>query len=432
MRTRLIRHRKDDEGIALLSVILVGAVIMLLGFTAVTISGRNLLGAGRDRVGSAALAAAEAGIAQGIQYVQSGTLAKPPCTVSPYCTVSLPDGRSALVTISTVQAYNPPAYKVATFKITSVGNAGSGPGQRTIESFVTAKPFGFPIGIFTESLTNFGGNGQIVTESLFSDSCIDSRSKISFTGTDSFYGFAAGAKSTTYVNDKQDTGCSKGLSGSIHDTAANKCVAAYPGDQDNGAGTLSGGSPVSLTGTVCDGKTPSNSSNYTHAQLVADTGFTNNGLTPGQYAQLAALAQAQNHYYPSASFTWPCYSTCPAGQAPEANPVIYYNGSVNPPSLADYTWQTPAADCSNLQPSLVFVVRNGDMTLNGGANLAGNFFTPDGDMKANGGITIHGTIFASTVKFTGGAYSELNKCELINFPSPLTDVQVSKFHERDR
>ena len=422
---------RNDDGVALLMVILVGAILAVLGVTAVTISSRNLSGATRDRVGGAALAAAEAGVSQGMEFIKAGSLSAPPCTST--CNVSLPDGRSAKVTISVVQAYSPPQYRVGTFKILSVGTAGTGPGQRTIEAQVTAKPFGFPIGIFTESLTDMGGNGQVVTESLFSDSCIDSRDKITFSGTDSYYGVPAAAHSTTYINDKQDNGCGGGLSKSIHDST--KCDTRFPGDQDNGAATKSGGTPVSLTGTACNGMTGNNTSNYTHAQMVADTGFVDNGLTPGQYAQLATLAKAQNHYYPPASgstFVWPCYSACPAGQTPEASPVIFYNGSVNPPSLSEYAWQTPNGTCTNVQPSLVFVLRSGDLTLNGGSNLTGNFFVPDGDLKANGGVTIHGTVFASTLKFTGGAYSELHACQLKNFPAPLTDVQLSRFHEKDR
>lgn len=426
MTSRL--RMRDEQGIALLTVILVGAVVMVLGMTAVTVSGKNLSGAGRDRVGGAALAAAEAGLSQGMEFIKQGSISNPPCSTA--CNVGLPDGRAATVTVSVVQPYSPPQYRVATFKIVSVGSAGSGPGQRTLEATVTAKPFGFPIGIFTESLTNMGGHGDVVTESLFSDSCIDSRSKITFSGTDSFYGFPAAAHSTTYINDKQDTGCGNGVGSSIH--ATQKCSTAYPGDQDGGAATVSGGAPASLAGTSCNGQTASNSSNYTHAQLIADTGFTDNGLTPGQYAQLQALAKAQHHYAPAADFVWPCYSTCPAGQAPELNPVVFYNGSVNPPGLADYAWQTPNASCTNPQPSLVFVVRNGDLTLNGGSNVTGNFFVPDGDLKANGGVTLHGTAFASTLKFTGGAYSELHACQLKNFPSPLTDVQISRFHEKDR
>jgi hypothetical protein len=444
----LSRLRRNDEGVALISVLLVGATLVALGVTALSVATTNLNDSGRDRLGGSALASSESGVAQAIELMKQLSLqdlacstATTVCPVDPVTgtglgnkdhpvSVQLPNGRQAQVWVETVQGYDPAAgRRVGTYKIHAVGMAGVGPGKRSLEVSVSAKPFSFPIGIFTESNANYGGNGDIVTTSMFSKACIDSRDKIVFSGTDAFYGTKAAANSTTYITAKNDNSCSDGASSSqgIHATSAcNTTVPAY-NDRDSQGGTIS--SPCQ-TGT--------GTSKFTLADLVSETGYIDKGLTPGQYAQLAAAAKAQHHYYPDPSFVWPCYFTCPTGRTPELNPVVYINGDVDKPPLDDYAWRAHASatDCSVVQPSVIMVVRNGDFTLNGGRSYTGNFFVPDGPskgfIKGTGGGILYGTVFAYSIKLTGGAHMELHPCQVKAFSSRLLDIQVSRFHEVDR
>ena len=443
-----IRPRDDDRGAALVTVLFVGAALMALGLTASTVSTTNLINSGRDRLGTSALATGESGVAQAIQLMKRQSISSLACsTATTNCavdpttgrslgnkefpvTVDLPDGGTADVWVESVAPYNPSAgVKIGTYRIHSTGRTGDG--KRTLEVDVTAEPFPFPIGLFTESNANFGGNGDVVTTSMFSKACIDSRDKIDFDGTDAFYGTPAGANSTTYITNKNDNNCGDGSSSSQGIHASGPCQTNFGArhDRDSQGGNIA--STACLTGT--------GSSKFTINDLVAETGYVNKGLTPGQYAQLESLARASNHYFPSPSFVWPCYpaANCPAGQAPELNPVIYVNGDVDKPPLDNYKWipRTGPTDCRT-QPSVIMVVRNGDFTLNGGRSYAGNFFVPDGPskgfVKATGGGVIYGTMFAHNLKFTGGGHFELHPCQIADFPSPLMDIQASRFREVDR
>ncbi len=58
--------------------------------------------------------------------------------------LTYPDGGTAPVWIQVVQAFNPPANKVATYKIHAVGRTGNGPGQRVLEQTVTGQPLEHP------------------------------------------------------------------------------------------------------------------------------------------------------------------------------------------------------------------------------------------------------------------------------------------------
>src|SRR4051812_37641261 len=115
------RLRRDDRGVAMVTSLLVISVLTALGITVTQVALNNLSNAGRDRLATGALGAAESGVTRAIAYINRNNTNALRC--SPSCTsnawgnsttpqsVSLPDGRTAKVWIEKVQEYAPPSYK---------------------------------------------------------------------------------------------------------------------------------------------------------------------------------------------------------------------------------------------------------------------------------------------------------------------------------
>src|SRR4051794_11956621 len=103
----LERMRQDERGVAMITALLVTAVLTALGLTVTQVAVSNLSNAGRDRVAGGALGAAEAGVTRAISYINKNNTNALSC--SPICnlngwgnsgapqTVTLPDGRTAKV-----------------------------------------------------------------------------------------------------------------------------------------------------------------------------------------------------------------------------------------------------------------------------------------------------------------------------------------------
>src|SRR3990170_1718109 len=178
---RLRRVRSGDSGAALMTVLMAGAILTASALVMVNLSLTNLRNAGRDRVAGGAMGAAEAGLSEGVNFLQThpaGALAcSPTCASNPWgnsanpTSLTYPDGGTAKVWIEVIQAFNPPAVKVATYKIHATGQAGTGPGQRVLEQTVTGQPLNIPIGVYATNIT-MNGTPQTFKESVFSKNCI--------------------------------------------------------------------------------------------------------------------------------------------------------------------------------------------------------------------------------------------------------------------
>jgi hypothetical protein len=441
---RLIERSRDDAGAAMVTTLLVGAVMTALGIVAVDVSISNLQNAGRDRVAGIALDTSESGVAQAIEYVKNGGAGALTC--SPTCasnawgnsaspqTVTLPNGRAYKVWIEVVQGFVPPTYKVATYKIHSLGTAGSGPGSRTVEVTVTAKPFTFPIGLYADTFDDAGG-GSVHSEQMFSKGCITKRSHITFGGStdpqtgvtstvDPFYGYPPAAHSTDYITDSNNT-CNNGSS--VH--TPNDCNTSYLGDQDAAGGSVAG---TGCAAVVMGGTT----SVFTTTDLNATYGYQARGLTTSQYAALKSKAISQGNYWTNAtlgSYVPPCVNSCPNGKTPTPNGVLYFQVSAGTTIANEIKAITEFTRSTCGTRSLVIVIDGGDGHVNAGVDIVSAIFIPDGNLKFNGNGSIEGTIFAKTVnKFNGTADFYLDPCFIRNFPGGLFDVTPQRFREVDR
>lgn len=457
---RALAHRRDgnDSGVAMVITIMVIAVLTGLAATAAVLGVNNLQNATRDRQGAGAQNISEGGVAQGIAYIRAGGITQLTCTVNEDYTVPVNTAASGCgnstnpwsnpvtpfhynagnnssydVWIGVINPFNPPSSKAGTYRIYSSGTSGTGPGSRTVFEDVQVAPLSFPVGIFAANGVNLGGTGGIFSESLYSTACINSRNHITFTGTDSYYGVPTAAHSTQSVTTSNNN-CSAGQS--VH--ATSPCASGYSNaqyDQDAYGGALAGTSCASAPSQ------PYTTSAFTINDLKSTYGYTDRGLTAGQYATLKGIAQQQHHYYdasnPDPSFFWPCWTTaatCPNGHPPEQKPTIYIKdpGTTNPPSsFTNYTWVQDSS-CSQVQPSVVLVQEGGSLTLNGGQNTTGNIFVPDGNLQLNGGASIWGSIFTANLTQTGGGTINLPSCFVQQFNPSVEEVTPIRYHEDDR
>jgi len=446
------RMRRDERGVAMVTVLLVTAVLTGLGVTITQVSLSNLGNAGRDRLSSGALGAAEAGVARAISFIHQNNTNVLKC--SPTCAstggtdtrwkwgnsstpaeVSLPDGRKAKVWIEPVQPYQPPAYKVGTYRIHSTGTAGAGPGKRTLQVTVEVKPLSFPFGVYTREKLNNGGTAAIYNETVLSNACIDNRDKMTFVGIDAYYGIPAAAHSTSYITGANLQICDSNLANvrnndkkAIHGAAIGTCNTNFPYDQDNAP---LGGSFPAGSGCLSAPNQYTNSSLFTIDMLQDEPyNFVPRGLTDAQYALLRARAQAQGTYFTTTKPTsWPNAATTP-------NVVIYFKIGAGQEvqlntELNSYAWTTDPS-CTQQHPGLVLIVEGGDLRINSNAKLTGAVFVPDGSLTYNGGAELVGTVFTKKLTLSGNAQISLNECYTRSTPGGVLDIKPIRFREVDR
>lgn len=441
--------RRDDAGIALLTVLMVGAVLSALGIVVVTTTVNNLAGAGRDRAGASALSVAEAGVADAISYMKNkGVRSICDACTTPY-NVSSPVTRTykagnAVVSIKVLSAYQPPATRAGRYLVSSVAQTPqSRPGKRTIQQTVEVKPLSFPLGVYVNGHLNINGSVQIQQESVFSSSCIDSRDHLLFSsgptgsGIDPFNNIPAGAHSVSYITTKQIQTCALSISSAdssaIHRTSA--CASSYPYDQDGL------GKPFGASDTYCSSRTTgygdydTKGSGFDNSTMVDTYGYTPRGLSDDQYAELKARAQAAGTYFPAGTtVTWPTAST--NVNDPGYSPVIYIEDqsvTVNN-QLNSYAW-TSDPTCSAVHPNFILVVARGDLSIGSSAAMTGYLFAPDGTVSDTGGASITGTIFSKDLKLGGGGSAGynvgLNECFASYANGGILGVSKVRFREAD-
>ena len=345
---QLFRRRRDDEGVALITAIMVMLVLLAFGSVVAVLGINNLRNASNDRQANSSLGAGDAGIAQAIEYLRSNGVGGLTCPDSnPTSCSGNPAGfnnptnpklvpldsagvgcnagnsNCAKVWIGVVQAFAPPAVKTGTYAIHSEGIYGNGPSARRIVATVKVTPDTFPIGVFGRSVSGNGGTA-VYTESLFTTSCVSpidtgQGNGTRFTGIDAFWGQPAAAHTTTHVSSSVNCG-SNGYIAHGNPNATNPNNNACPNnaalnwDQSSDGGLISStaGSACYRTYTRADGTTypdgvcPANVTPTTSNGLCDTTAFTTadlqrygyrpRGLSGDQYNALKTRAQSQGTY----------------------------------------------------------------------------------------------------------------------------------------
>lgn len=450
MLRRLRTVARGESGMAMLTTIMVMAVLTGFGVTVSVVSINNSQNAGRDRQAGEALNLAEGGVAQAVEYIRAYGVGALTCLESTYASnpndpscanaaawanphptksqkVTFGPLESYRVWIGTIQAPSLMTSHVGRYRVHSEGLSGAGPGARRIEVDLTVKPFSFPLGIFGDDITA-GGNLVVMNESIFAKNCVNQREKISFAGaTDIAHGIPPAVHSAQYIN-YATNGCSSNDSKNIHDPkprGSGVCYSGHPPisnaqfDQDRLGGDL--------TGTPC---APAMTSSYFDDAALKSYGYQTGGLSKAEYDALRARARAQGTY-----FKTPVNPGITAAFAAEhPNAVLFYDlsntgGTVSLQQADIAGYETTQCGAR----SIVIVVVNGNLTFNGGVNIVGSLFVPQGTIKGTGGATLIGTVFARRLdSITGGFSSSLQQCFFDAFPGGLMKVTSSRFAEVDR
>jgi hypothetical protein len=372
--------RDREGGVALISVLIVMAILTALGSTVALVGVDNLKNANRDRQAGASIGAGDAGVAMAIEYIRSNGVGGLACLESntgacpttagwnsPTSPMQVPldsagtgcttNNNCARVWIGVVQQYAPPAVKVGIYNIHSEGIFGSGPSARQIVSTVQVTPDKFPIGVFGQSLSGNGGT-HISTESLFTTQCVTSvydgtgggsGGGTHFVGIDSYWAEPAAAHSTSHVttsnnsctnnfvpsttpaasNVASNTHCANNTALNIHQSQEGGLVSSAAGSacyhqyqRPDGSWYPDGGCPSGVTSTRSDGLCDTTA--FTTADLQR-YGYRPRGLSSQQYSALEDRAKAIGTYNVS---TGQLAAKITAAVAAGINdPVVYWDCS---------------------------------------------------------------------------------------------------------
>lgn len=441
---RRIRIR-DDDGIALISTMLVLMLLVALGSVVAITGTAAVQSTQRDLAAGQGFYDGDAGVAQAIEYFRAnGVGAINTCFTTPTScaytwdttygakvpsvTTSTGTYTDYLKPVSSAYELSPPTTHSGRYQVHSVGTLTNGTTQ-IVDQTLTISPYSFPFGVYTAQSISQGGGLTAANESLFSGGCINKRQQISLSGTDAYYGIPAAAHSTRYITTSKNN-CSATDSGDEHLTS--KCNTSYSdssADQDalGGAVTSPCNPPGAQTSGLCSFPYPATSptSLFGSADLMC---YAPNprGLPQTAYDLLQQTAVTQSAYFTTTSFTAPNAATYPQG-------VLFinlHNSSSKAVTLSSITGYD-STYCGTR--ALVIVVLGGDVTINAGTNIVGSIFVPDGSVKLNGNASIIGTVFAQSIDGGAGSASiSLQSCYVSNPPSPLLDISTYHFHQEDR
>lgn len=437
----------NDEGAALIVVLVMLALIGALTMTLAVITTGNLASARAAQQSGSALNASDAGISQGVTYLRTEGVVKlnkcsPNCTDNPWGSKNSPAsvtvggraGQSYKVWIEPLQPY--PQFKPGTYRIHSKGEAG-GSAARSVTADVALDSYKIPFGISAKSI-NGGGNAGVHQQSIFTTGCVYGRSKIRFEGIDAAYGQPAAVHSSQIITDSQGSGQFCPQTGKpIHRPAKGStpgvfCNPLYPYDQDKNGGPLAGTSCQGAGGAY-----PQTSLLNSEKNLFETYKMQQPTLTQSQIDSLRSIAQAQNNYHTESS-GW----TSPV----QDNAVMFFDLLKDDPGgLVDLNDILNRGRDVNLLPedvrctatSLVVVIEGGNVRLNSNQILAASVFLTSDDpygnvFKANGTATFIGTLYANNIDLTGTADLYLDKCFLSNISPALFNVDVRNYREIDR
>ena len=466
----LLAHWRRDDGGALLTVILIMAVLTGLGASLAVLTTNNLESASRDRQAISALSTADAGVAQAMEYIRlngvggvtcleanrTTTVSTDPCRSNPagWTNPNSPqqvnvDGGTCgagstcyRVSITALNRYNPPAARTGTYRITSTGVAGTAPGARSVAVDVEVTPATLPIGVFGKELDGNGGT-QLYDISLFTTDCISPRATSNGNGTrfsgglDPYWDEPAAANTTSYIS----TGVKCKESEGIHKAGACPTDSELHYDRDNQGGAVSAPSPCASFVNAA-GQVVSRDRTTFDAEDLASYGYRPGGLTGQQYDALRARADSMNllNVVPGNAANNLKARLQAAYDAGITNPVVYID---NVPVGGEYKFaatdiptafsRDPATGSCSPNAVLV-VVRTAGVVFQGGN--AGwrtmSLLVPEGKFVGNGGYNVLGTLFANDLFLGGNEQWRLDGCFVDNLPGGLLDLQVVSFQELDR
>lgn len=481
-----MKRLAGERGVAMLTVLFVGAALTVVSTAAGFMAVRNLRSTTSDGLGSQAVSFAEAGLERflnelrrsgfGLSNVMnagcsSAPVALPPGVVgngsysaeltvyNPATNPSVPTSpwTPANVSLPVCQNRSTSASVPQLYAVTATGKAGTA--ARAIRSVVKISGSKMPVGVWVNSI-DANGNPDFANVSVFSRSDILGRSKLSFTGTDLYYSMYdvypfPGQSTTTKIPAAAHS------AGQIYTTQNSRKGVEHPPNPNcsaNPRGTAGqslwdgsfGGGTVTSGCTGQAGFPPTSLFTLNDFQRLAGRS-TMPQLTDAENNALKATAQTSGIYCAMVAGNAGT-PTCTKNGAPwawsgaainggpgagdlvdlAANWVAYFEYPVNTNALAqDVKWNASTGTCEEGKSGIV-VVRNGGITLRGNGQINGNVVAPEGIVDSAGGFTVTGSVIAKELRLRGTARFELTSCWVQNIPAPLMNVSAGRWSEVDR
>jgi hypothetical protein len=445
---------QGDSGVAMVTVMTIAALMTTMAFVAITVAATNYTTSGSDRLAASAMTVSEAGVAQAVAYVRANGVADlrcaPDCGTTNAWGEAGDDGDSAppqRVTVSSNESYdvwfktlipmNGAGKQAGVYRVVSVGTSNPGPGSRRVEVDIEVAPFGFPLGVFADTVDG-GGDPGLHHMSLFATRCISGRDSIEFSGAnDLVYNRPPAAHSAQFIT--TGNACGSTDSGNIHKTATCPPTWAYRYDED---------SLDSSCYTTYAGAPPFTTARITSAhEMGLKYDFNVNAFTDAELEMLKQVAIQQGLYFRD-DVAIPAALRA-GGTAPWAQPVLFYDleGAAvgkqvdlkdldNPAFLRTGIEQLAVTDTRCTGRSAIVVVKNGNVRLNSNTQLNAYVFAlgpePHGQVsKANGTAQLFGTLYGKHVDMRGTADMRMDQCVLESMSGALLSVNVKNFREVD-
>ncbi|MDQ3957574.1 MAG: hypothetical protein M3273_04545 [Actinomycetota bacterium] len=486
MRTTLLARLRDQRGVALITVLFIGAALTAVAATSSFVAVRELRSSTEDWSGSRAISYGEAGLQRFLNELKlggfgMGAIIGAGCTMPP---VALPQGLIGDGSYSAeLTVYNPDTTpKVPTWtgtpnftgpctpgtppfgrefsntkvpQLYAISSTGaSAQGRRTVRSVVTVSGSGLPVGVFVNSI-DANGNPDFDNISIFASGDIVGRDKIDIGGIDANYTInqVYGSGSTTQNVPAAIHavgaiyGKGGGKTGAIHPPNPNCSVGRGPQGQSMWDSSGTGGM---VTAACTPAWTPP--PGWTGPAFPPTTRFTaellrvlSGGrtampkLAESEYQALKATAKSSGLYcFIPKTGTAQCTKggqthngsiTDISGTVLPAHFVAYYDyepGSNNP----NLSWGNEVSPCPTR--SATVVVRNGGVTLRGGGFMYGTILAPEGAVDAAGNYVVYGSVLANSMKLRGTAGFALDTCAVNNQPATTLNVSPGRWSEVDR
>lgn len=352
---RQIKGKKNEEGVALITVIILTAVLMVMGAGMYVVASREQTMTSADYAGGQAFYYAEGGLenvlgilndtntesqltqqradqsANDYGYLMDPT---PANRQNPSDPVEMQIGQDKYtVYVDTVDQNGVPCTECSSSNISYLlitAEGQSATGYRKLQQMVkvsktVAGSGGYPLSLYSAGNADFNGTPDITNQILYVKGNVSGRSKLSVSGTDAATGKPAGVYATGDIDNRQTN------------------------DRD---------------------KNGPSGNKFLLADLEAAVNIS--GLSSAQLQTLKSEAIQQGNYYTSSSI-----GTVHGDS--NGNAVLFIDfpsfGSVGP----KFTWPAPGY--------VTIVVKNGDITLTGGAigSSRAIIYCPDGTVTAHGG-----------------------------------------------
>lgn len=487
MRKPMMERLRDQSGIAMVTVLFVGAAMTVMTSVGALSVIKELRAGSDDMKAADALAYAEAGTDRSIQYLRAqnyGVLRQAGCENPP---LAIPSGRVADGTFAaTLRVFNPSGttagdrYANGTSStacttrpstprdplflvIQSIGTHAAA--KRVVEQVVKVRASGLPIGVYANRI-DVGGTPNVYNISMISETVIVGREKLVFQGCDPYYtneDFWPGRNLVTAqcggqvpsaahavggIFLKQNGSRPEFASSTLNCSANNnpgatgdaKTQSIWDGDGSTTSGTF--------TGTCTAWGNGPGTSKFTEQDLKRITPHA--ALTPEDYEAIKQTAQSVGIYCSIGETTtctrmgqpisnvdpWNDPDIAPIFSAGINNVIAYFEFKTGSATSNYVGWQADAWPCNATDPELtksaVVVVRNGGMSVQNGAEINGALIM-DGDFKFNGSVTINGSIISkSIINASGGMTFSLDDCWVQNMPALFTTATPTQWSEIDR